>query len=406
MVEGVICVSTKDVFFLLIQVELIDLVAKASDLYLYPLVQGLNSLDGTIGKQTDERVDLAKISSINSSSLIDASVGNNTGPVSYTKVLNGEQSRQNVNFHILLAPAGNGADVGISMESVHVVNERINNSVYKFFLGKRVAYPIVENYVKNTWSKYGLVKSMMTTKSLFLFKFSSKDEMDAMLENDSLSVIATKLGTPLMLDSYTSGMCTESWDRSSYARAMVKLRADVELKDTLLVADPEFVYDGYIMSTIRVKYEWTPPRCSSCKVFRHVVDECPKKIVSDVLNNLMTPKQAIRGVPVGSKVGLNVPFKPTKQVYLLVSEKNGASSNGTDEGKSKLDEKAANSDVVSSTYGTSSKAFGSRENDVCLLEDKDFDCYNGYEDQVYDLPDDPSLNPAWSTLTINLMSVV
>ncbi|GKG02637.1 putative reverse transcriptase domain-containing protein, partial [Tanacetum coccineum] len=40
---------------------------------------------------------------------------------------------------------------------------------------------------------------------------------------DGLSVIATKLGTPLMLDSYTSDMYMQSWSRSSYARVMVEL---------------------------------------------------------------------------------------------------------------------------------------------------------------------------------------
>ncbi|GJV56512.1 hypothetical protein Tco_1457517 [Tanacetum coccineum] len=42
---------------------------------------------------------------------------------------------------------------------------------------------------------------------------------------DGLSAIATKLGTPLMLDSYTSDMCMQSWGRSSYAR----VDNDVEL---------------------------------------------------------------------------------------------------------------------------------------------------------------------------------
>nr|GEW01383.1 RNA-directed DNA polymerase, eukaryota [Tanacetum cinerariifolium] len=46
---------------------------------------------------------------------------------------------------------------------------------------------------------------------------------------DGLSVIATKLGTTLMLHSYTSDMCMQSYGRSSYARAMIELRADVEL---------------------------------------------------------------------------------------------------------------------------------------------------------------------------------
>ncbi|GJW32447.1 hypothetical protein Tco_0052479, partial [Tanacetum coccineum] len=49
---------------------------------------------------------------------------------------------------------------------------------------------------------------------------------------DGMSSIAAKLGTPIMLDSYTADIYLQSWGRSSYARLMIKLRADVELKDT------------------------------------------------------------------------------------------------------------------------------------------------------------------------------
>ncbi|GJU24609.1 hypothetical protein Tco_1163230 [Tanacetum coccineum] len=45
---------------------------------------------------------------------------------------------------------------------------------------------------------------------------------------DDLSAIATKVGTLLMLYSYTLVMCTELWVKSSYARAMIDLRADTE----------------------------------------------------------------------------------------------------------------------------------------------------------------------------------
>ena len=38
---------------------------------------------------------------------------------------------------------------------------------------------------------------------------------------DGLSDIATKLSTPLMLDTYTTSMCIESWGQSSFARAMI-----------------------------------------------------------------------------------------------------------------------------------------------------------------------------------------
>ncbi|GJW84000.1 MAK10-like protein [Tanacetum coccineum] len=70
---------------------------------------------------------------------------------------------------------------------------------------------------------------------------------------------------------------------------------------------PEFIGEGYIMSTICVEYEWASPGCSS---FGHVLDECPKKIDSDVLSNLKKPTQAIRGIPVGSKLKSTFIYRP------------------------------------------------------------------------------------------------
>ncbi|GJS38889.1 hypothetical protein Tco_0563932 [Tanacetum coccineum] len=113
-----------------------------------------------------------------------ASLGSKTGHVSYAKLLNGEPSRKSVNFRTFIAPRGNGADVAIPLESIQAISERFTNSAYGFFLGKRVAYPVVGNYVKNTWSKYRLLKSMLcSSNGLFFFQFSSKDGLDAMLEN-------------------------------------------------------------------------------------------------------------------------------------------------------------------------------------------------------------------------------
>ncbi|GJS90505.1 hypothetical protein Tco_0773141 [Tanacetum coccineum] len=73
---------------------------------------------------------------------------------------------------------------------------------------------------------------------IFSFQFSSMDGLDAMIENDpwfirnnplilknkdGLSVVGTNLGTPLMLEYYTSDMCIQSWGRSSYARALIEV---------------------------------------------------------------------------------------------------------------------------------------------------------------------------------------
>ncbi|GJU57213.1 reverse transcriptase domain-containing protein [Tanacetum coccineum] len=65
-----------------------------------------------------------------------------------------------------------------------IQGERFVNTVYGFFLGKRVAYPVVANYVRNTWGKHGLVKSMHNSSTgLFFLQFNSMDGSDSMLEN-------------------------------------------------------------------------------------------------------------------------------------------------------------------------------------------------------------------------------
>nr|GEW75242.1 hypothetical protein [Tanacetum cinerariifolium] len=77
---------------------------------------------------------------------------------------------------------------------------------------------------------------------------------------DGLSAIAMKLGTLLMADSYISDMCLQSLGRSSYVRVMIELRADVKLKDTIVVAMPKIMREGYYMCTIHVEYKWKPAR--------------------------------------------------------------------------------------------------------------------------------------------------
>ncbi|GJW24712.1 hypothetical protein Tco_0038523 [Tanacetum coccineum] len=102
---------------------------------------------------------------------------------------------------------GNRVDVVVPMESIRDISKQFDNTVYGFFLGKRVAYPVVANY-------------------------------------DGLSAIATKLGTLLMLDSYTSDMYIQSWGKSSYTRALIEVRADVELKYTIVEDCPRNIGAG------------------------------------------------------------------------------------------------------------------------------------------------------------------
>ncbi|GJZ65283.1 retrotransposon protein, putative, ty1-copia subclass, partial [Tanacetum coccineum] len=224
---------------------------------------------------------------------VTTSAGNAPGKSSYANITS-KPSRKKVNVCTLFTPRGNGIDVVVSMDSIRIISERFANTAYGFFLGKKVAYPVVANYVRNTWGKYGIIRSMFSSSTgLFSFQFSSMDGLDAMLENgpcfvklhgvlvtafneDGLSAISTKMGTPLMLDFYTSDMCMQSRGRSSYARVMIELRADVELKHNIVVAMPKITRVGHYTCNVHVEYEWKPPRCLSCKVFGHIHEECLK----------------------------------------------------------------------------------------------------------------------------------
>nr|GEU97020.1 hypothetical protein [Tanacetum cinerariifolium] len=120
-----------------------------------------------------------------------------------------------------------------SMVSPTTANE-LNESTKGPILTKNTSGPI---------SFATLFKSAQSRKAVnFRTLVALLDIPISAFTEDGLSVIATKLGTPMMLDSYTSSMCMDSWVRSSYAKALVELGADVELKDTLVVTVPKFAF--------------------------------------------------------------------------------------------------------------------------------------------------------------------
>ncbi|XP_022014978.1 uncharacterized protein LOC110914498 [Helianthus annuus] len=101
----------------------------------------------------------------------------------------------------------------------------------------------------------------------------------AIYTDDGLSLLASKLGTPKRLDGYTADMCVDNWGRSSFARALIEISADNDLKEYITVAIPKLVEDGYVTHKVKVEYEWKPQRCSTCCVFGHSDQSCPKNVV-------------------------------------------------------------------------------------------------------------------------------
>lgn len=71
---------------------------------------------------------------------------------------------------------------------------------------------------------------------------------------DKLSVMDNKLGNPIMLDSYTSTKCMQSWGHSNYACTLTNIRVNRELKENMVIVIPNLEGEGGVLHTARVEY--------------------------------------------------------------------------------------------------------------------------------------------------------
>ncbi|GKD87786.1 uncharacterized protein Tco_1358940, partial [Tanacetum coccineum] len=268
-----------------------------------------------------------------------------------------------------------GVDISMPRRVVENVSTRFENTLYGYFIGKRLAFPVVEYYVKNNWAKFGLKRIMLNAKGFFFFKFDSRVGLENVLEcgpwmfrnnpiilkrwtmntsllkeelsriliwvklhdvplevfdEEGISILGSHLEKPIMLDAYTSSMCKDSWGRSSFARCLIEVNADKQLKDSFSIGIP--VLDGhpdgplFTKEVIRVEYEWMPLRCDKCKIFGHCGDTCPRNVqaakkVDDVddgkkfayvpkSNGTSTKGKSSTDIPTTSSKGLNDNSKP------------------------------------------------------------------------------------------------
>ncbi|GJY34951.1 sodium/hydrogen exchanger 6 [Tanacetum coccineum] len=90
--------------------------------------------------------------------------------------------------------------------------------------------------------KYGLKRIVMNAKGFFFFKFDSWTGLDAVLE-----------GGPWMI--HNSSIILKKWSMNT------------SLQKKRLTRIPDLDGPGYTKVTIRVEYEWKPPRCLTCNIF-------------------------------------------------------------------------------------------------------------------------------------------
>ncbi|GKC50412.1 zinc knuckle CX2CX4HX4C containing protein [Tanacetum coccineum] len=99
------------------------------------------------------------------------------------------------------------ANFSIPRKVVETVSTRFANTLYGYFIGKRMAFPVVEYYVRNNWGKYGLTRIMMNSKGFFFFQFKTSKGLEDVLENGPWMI----RNSPIILKKWTMNtrLCKE-----------------------------------------------------------------------------------------------------------------------------------------------------------------------------------------------------
>ncbi|GJU87422.1 RNA-directed DNA polymerase, eukaryota, reverse transcriptase zinc-binding domain protein [Tanacetum coccineum] len=90
-----------------------------------------------------------------------------------------------------------------------------------------------------------------------------------------LSALASRIGSPLIMDAMTTSMCNQGIGRLGYARVLVEVNANKGLEDYI---DVMYRNGEQFVKKVRVEYDWKPPMCSHCIVFGHTNSKCPRVV--------------------------------------------------------------------------------------------------------------------------------
>nr|GEW98782.1 hypothetical protein [Tanacetum cinerariifolium] len=116
-------------------------------------------------------------------------------------------------------------------------------------------------------------------------KHMSANTLVGYFVEDKLSLITTQIGKPLMLNAFTSSMCADSCGHISFARALIEVSAEKELKQEVVMASLIVDGTGFTKERIRVEYEWIPPLCLDFHIFGNAHEQCPKRITEPMQTN-------------------------------------------------------------------------------------------------------------------------
>ncbi|KAJ9536237.1 hypothetical protein OSB04_un000586 [Centaurea solstitialis] len=203
------------------------------------------------------------------------------------------------------------------------VMDQHKTTLFGYFLGPRIPFPLVERYVKAAWGRNGFSAAMMNSNGIYFFKFNDLGGASQVVENgplmirgvplfvahwdpskglvkpvhnscplwvklhniplvafnkEGLSRITSALGVPKQMDACTASMCDKAWGRPGFAKVLVEVWAVGELKREVQVVIPSLTGGGDTSVNVQVEYIWEPTQCTHCMVFGHKAATCVKAV--------------------------------------------------------------------------------------------------------------------------------
>ncbi|KAL4588748.1 hypothetical protein LXL04_001643 [Taraxacum kok-saghyz] len=95
---------------------------------------------------------------------------------------------------------------------------------------------------------------------------------------EGIGRIASRIGVPLDMDTFTEDMCVEGKGRCAYARVLIKISADRPWEEYIDVQTWDLNTTKGVNHTLQLEYSWVPTRCDKCKVYDHAKSTCPYQL--------------------------------------------------------------------------------------------------------------------------------
>ncbi|KAI3770647.1 hypothetical protein L6452_01788 [Arctium lappa] len=195
---------------------------------------------------------------------------------------------------------------------------------------KKIPFPIVRFYASKLWSQHGLEDVLLNGHGIYLFKFNDTCGLQYVIDNgpwtfknvpifiqkwrpglnlnstkhdciplwvkihdipydtwndEGLSYIASKIGKPLAMDSWTANMCKYAAGKSAFARVLLEVPTRQNWLEKVKIRIPDPETQEVTLHELRVEYDWKPPMCSHCKIFGHSDSSCVASIAKTVATN-------------------------------------------------------------------------------------------------------------------------